>query len=413
MKCGLLGETLRHSFSVEIHGMIGKYDYELMEVPPQKIDEFFAAADFDGINVTIPYKQTVIPYLDGISERAKAIGAVNTIVKRDGKLYGDNTDFGGLQALIMKMGLCLSGKTVLIAGTGGTSRTAQAVAEAMGAARVLKISRSGREGALTYEEAYQNHADAEILINTTPAGMYPDMDGMPVDLSRLPALSGIVDVVYNPLETRLVREGRMRGIPSGNGLYMLTAQAVLASEVFTGEEAGQDLTDRIYRELLINKQNIVLTGMPGSGKSTIGKILARKTGRELCDMDTEIVERAGMPITEIFRRDGEKYFRDLETEVLRDLSVTGGKIISTGGGAVLRAENVRAMKANGKVIFLDRDPGELKPAKKRPLADEAEKIRKLYHERLPVYKSTADVTVTVEGRPEYTADRVWNAFANQ
>ena len=312
MRCGLLGETLGHSFSKEIHEKLGRYEYELFEVPRSGLDAFLTARDFDGINVTIPYKRSVIPYLAGISPRAEAIGAVNTIVNRGGQLWGDNTDFGALEALIRRMGLDLKGKTVLIAGTGGTSRTARAVAEAMGAANCVRMSRSGRDGALHYETAYAQYGDAEILIHTTPAGMYPDFDGCAVDLERLPNLKSVVDVVYNPLTTRLVREARARGVRAENGLYMLAAQAVLAAEDFTGEAFGAETTERIYRELCFEKRSIVLIGMPGSGKSTLGALLAERLGRTFYDTDAEIVRRAGMSVTDIFKTYGEAHFRDLQ-----------------------------------------------------------------------------------------------------
>lgn len=406
MRCGLLGEQLGHSFSKEIHEKLGRYEYELIEVPPEQLDAFLTARDFDGINVTIPYKQAVIPYLAGMSPRAEAIGAVNTIVNRDGVLWGDNTDFGGLEALIRRMGPDLRGKTVLIAGTGGTSRTARAVAQALGAAKTVRMSRSGRDGALTYEAAYETHGGAEVLIHTTPAGMYPDVGGCAVDLERLPHLEGVVDVVYNPLTTRLVREARARGVPAENGLYMLVAQAVLAAEDFTGETFGGGVTERIYRELSFEKRSIVLTGMPGSGKSTLGALLAKRLGRTLYDTDAEIVRKAGMPITEIFARYGEQHFRDLESAVIRDLSAQGGAIVATGGGAVLRRKNVDALKQNGTLVFLDRPLSDLLPTDDRPLADDARKLRALYAARYPVYTAAADVTVPVTGTPEETAKAV-------
>ena len=406
MRCGLLGEHLGHSFSKELHEKLGRYSYELMEVPPAELASFLQARDFDGINVGIPYKRAVIPYLDAVSLRAAAIGAVNTVVHRDGKLFGDNTDFGGMEALIRRMGLDLKGKTVLITGTGGTSRTARAVAEALGAARTVRVSRSGRDGAPTYEEAYAAYGDAEILINTTPAGMFPDNDGVPVALERLPALQGVVDAVYNPLTTRLVREARARGIPAENGLYMLTAQAVLAAERFTGEPFGADVIERVYRELLFEKRSIVLTGMPGSGKCAVGARLSAKLGRPLCDTDAEIVERTKMPITEIFRTRGEPYFRDLESDVICEASRRGGTVVATGGGAVLRQANVDALKQNGTLVFLDRPLEALVPTADRPLADTKEKLRSLYTERYPIYRAAADVTVPVRGTPEETANLI-------
>lgn len=406
MRCGLIGEKLGHSFSREIHEKLGRYSYELIELQPDQLGAFLQSRAFDGVNVTIPYKQAVIPFLDALSPRAQAIGAVNTICCRDGKLYGDNTDFGGLEALIRRMGLDLRGKTVLIAGTGGTSRTAFAVAQALGAAQIFRLSRSGRGGALTYAEAYEAHADAEILIHTTPAGMFPDVDGLAVDLSRLPRLKGVVDVVYNPLTTRLVREARARGIPAENGLYMLAAQAVLAAEAFTGERFGPELTGQIYRALRFEKRSIVLTGMPGSGKSTLGALLAQRLGRPLLDTDAEIVRRAGMPIPEIFRTRGETAFRDLESAVLRTAAQSGGQIIATGGGAVLRQENVDAMRQNGTVVFLDRPLCALLPTDDRPLADSAEKLRALYAVRRPIYLAAADERLPVEGTPEETMTKL-------
>ena len=408
MRYGLLGEKLGHSFSKEIHEKLGRYSYELIEVPRDRIDAFMTAREFVGLNVTIPYKQTVIPWLDEISPRAKAIGAVNTVVNRGGKLYGDNTDFGGLKTLIERMTTNLRDQTVLICGTGGTSRTAVAVAEALGAdaAKIYRLSRSGKDGALTYEDAYTKCAGTKFLINTTPCGMYPDVDGCPVDLMRLPGLTGVADVIYNPLTTKLVRLARERGIPAENGLYMLVAQAVLAAEVFTNAPFPAGTIDRVYDKLLFEKRNIVLTGMPSSGKSTVGWRLARRLGRELVDTDAEIVKRAGAPITEIFKAHGETHFRDLETETIRELSRTGGRVIATGGGAVLRKENVDALKMNGTVVFLDRPLSGLLPTDDRPLSNDEAKLRALYAERHPIYTAAADVTVPVRGTPEDTVNEV-------
>ena len=402
MRYGLLGEKLGHSFSKEIHEKLGRYGYELIEVAPERLDAFMRERAFDGLNVTIPYKQAVIPYLDSLSARARAIGAVNTIVNRGGRLYGDNTDFAGLEALIGHMGLDLRGRTVLICGTGGTSRTAAAVAEALQAGEIVRLSRTARDGALTYEEAYEKYAGAGILINTTPCGMFPDVGGIPVELDKFPKLRGVVDVIYNPLTTYLVREARAREIPAENGLYMLVAQAVRAAEVFLDEQFGVETVERVYREILFEKRNLVLTGMPGSGKSTIGKLLAARLGRELVDTDAEIVKRAGTPITEIFKTRGEAFFRDMESEVIRELSLTGGRIIATGGGAVLRSENVEALKMNGVVVFLDRPVEELIPTDDRPLSDDAGKMRALYEARYPIYTKAADLALPVHGAPEDT-----------
>ena len=414
MRYGLLGEKLGHSFSKEIHEKLGRYSYELIEVPRDRIDAFMTAREFVGLNVTIPYKQTVIPYLDEISPRARAIGAVNTIVNRGGKLYGDNTDFGGMKLLIERMTPNLRDQTVLVCGTGGTSRTAVAVAEALGAdaAKIHRLSRSGKDGALSYEDAYAFAASAgagtgeKYLINTTPCGMYPDVEGCPVDLSRLPGLTGVADVIYNPLTTKLVRLARERGLPSENGLYMLVAQAVLAAEIFTNAPFPAGTIDRVYGELLFEKRNIVLTGMPSSGKSTVGRRLAKRLGRELIDTDAEIVKRAGTPITEIFKTHGEAYFRDLETETIKELSRTGGRVIATGGGAVLRKENIDVLKLNGTVVVLDRPLADLLPTDDRPLSNDETKLRSLYAERHPIYTAAADVAVPVRGTPEDTVNEV-------
>ena len=403
---GCIGEHLPHSFSKEIHGQIGGYAYELKELTPEELPAFMAARSFHGINVTIPYKQAVIPFLDEIDETARAIGAVNTVVNRNGKLYGFNTDLDGLTRLIRRIGLDLSGKKVLIPGTGGTSRTAAFAAEKLGAREIHKISRTGRDGSLTYEEALRDHTDAEIILNTTPCGMYPEPDAQPLPLEPFHRLEGVADVIYNPLRTRLVLDARSRGIPAEGGLYMLVAQAVRASEHFLDTVYPDGLTDRIYEQILRQKENIVLIGMPGSGKSAVGRILAEKTGRSLADTDQLITEKAGKPIPDIFRENGEPAFRDLETEIIRALSKQGGQIISTGGGAVLRPENVTALRQNGRLFWLDRNPDALVPTDDRPLADTAEKMKQLYLTREPIYRAAADEIISVTGSPDDTANDI-------
>ena len=403
MNYGLIGEKLGHSFSREIHEKLGRYPYELCEIPKDGLDAFLSARDFAGINVTIPYKTDVIPYLSETSDLAREVGAVNTIVNRNGKLYGDNTDVWGLIALIRRMRPDLSGMTVLILGTGGTSRAALAAAKALHAKNAVRVSRTGKDGAVTYEEAYRDFSDAEFLINTTPVGMFPHAGTSPVDLTRFPRLCGVVDAIYNPLNTRLLLDARKRGIKAENGLYMLVAQAMKSAELFTGEPIGDEVTERIYAELLFEKRNIVLIGMPGSGKSTVGLLLSDKLGRPFVDTDGEIVRRAGIPITEIFATRGEPAFRDLESEVIRDVSKTGGKVIATGGGAILREENLAELKSNGVSVFLDRPLCDLLPTSDRPLANQTEKIKALYAVRRPLYESAADLTVPVRKAPEEIA----------
>ena len=403
---GCIGEHLPHSFSREIHEQIGGYAYELKELTPEELPAFMTARSFRGINVTIPYKQAVIPFLDEIDETARAIGAVNTVVNRNGKLYGYNTDLDGLTRLIRRVGLDLSGKKVLVPGTGGTSRTASFAAGQLGAREVLRVSRTGREGSLTYEDILRNHTDAEIILNTTPCGMYPEPDAQPLPLEPFHRLQGVVDVIYNPLRSRLVLDARSRGIPAEGGLYMLVAQAVRASEHFLDTAYPEDLTDRIYERILRKKENIVLIGMPGSGKSAVGKILAKKTGKPLADTDRLIVREAGKSIPDIFREDGEPAFRDLESGIIRELSKQGGQIISTGGGAVLRPENVAMLRRNGRLFWLNRNPDDLVPTDDRPLADTEAKMKQLYIEREHVYRAAADVIIPVTGTPQQTANQV-------
>ena len=406
LEYGCIGEHLPHSFSREIHEQIGAYSYELKELAPEELPVFMTARAFRGINVTIPYKQAVIPFLNEIDETAKAIGAVNTVVNRNGKLYGFNTDLDGLTRLICRIGLDLKGKKVLIPGTGGTSRTASFAAEKLGAREILRVSRTGREGSLTYEDVLRNHTDAEIILNTTPCGMFPETDAQPLPLDPFDRLQGVADVIYNPLRSRLVLDARSRGIPAEGGLYMLVAQAVRASEHFLDTVYSPDLTDRIYERILRTKENIVLIGMPGSGKSAVGKILAVRTGRPLADTDELIVRKTGKSIPDIFREDGEPAFRDLESAVIRELSRQGGRIISTGGGAVLRPENVASLWQNGRLFWLNRSPDDLTPTDDRPLADTEAKMKRLYLEREPVYRAAADAVIPVTGTPEETAGRI-------
>ena len=403
---GCIGEHLPHSFSREIHGEISDYAYELKELTPEDLPGFITSRDFMGINVTIPYKQSVIPFLDEIDETARGIGSVNTIVNRNGHLYGYNTDLYGLTCLIRRIGLDLSGKKVLILGTGGTSRTAAYAAEKLGAREIYRVSRTSREGSLSYEEALRHHSDAEIILNTTPCGMFPRQAEQPIPLEPFTRLEGVADAIYNPLRSCLVLDARSRGIPAEGGLYMLVAQAVHASELFLDTTYPENLTDRIYDRILRRKENLVLIGMPGSGKSAVGRILTRNTGKPLADSDLLIVEKAGKPIPDIFRENGELVFRDLESDVIRGLAMQGGQVISTGGGAVLRPENVTMLRQNGRLFWLDRNPDTLIPTDDRPLADTVEKMKKLYQEREPVYRAAADEIIAVQGSPEETAGEI-------
>ena len=413
MEYGLIGEKLGHSFSREIHEKLRGYVYELKELRPEEVGAFLTAREFRGINVTIPYKETVIPYLDEIDEAAREIGAVNTVVNRGGKLYGYNTDFLGMRELMLREGIDPAGKKVLVLGSGGTSKTAMTVAKSLGASVVLRVSRQKRDDCITYEEARAEHADAEIIINATPVGMYPNTDASPVDLADYPKLSGVVDAIYNPLRTNLVLAAKACGIRATGGLFMLVGQAAAAAEHFTGVPGDPADVARVYGELLSQKENLVITGMPGVGKTTVGKLIAKHHGREFVDCDDVIVERAGCDIPTIFATQGEKAFRDLESAVIRELSATGGKVIAPGGGAVLRPENVDALRANGRIIFLDRPLSSITATEGRPLSANREALEARYRERYPIYCGTCDAHVETDGTIAVVEREVWAAFAGQ
>lgn len=416
MKYGCIGERLVHSFSKEIHHLLAEnehiagYDYDLVEISRNELDRFMKEKDFCGINVTIPYKEAVIPYLDGIEENAKKIGAVNTVVNRSGKLYGYNTDFYGMKSLFSHMGLSLKGKKVFVLGTGGTSKTALAVAESMGAKEITKVSRSKKQGAISYEELYERKEQVEVLINTTPKGMFPEIYGKAVDAKQFPNLSGVLDVVYNPLRTPLILEAKQRKIPAEGGLFMLVAQAVYASEIFLDRKYDKNLLELIYEKIRNRKENIVLTGMPGAGKTTVGRILEEKLHRPLVDTDLLIEKKTGMSIPDIFAKQGESQFRMLEKEAVREVSSGTGLIIATGGGAVLSEENRKALKENGRLYWLNRPLQELIPTGNRPLAGTKEAIEKRYRERYDLYQNAADVCIRGKKTALEEADEIMGEF---
>lgn len=411
MKYGLIGEHLKHSYSCEIHAQIADYEYELHEIPPSGLGGFLKKREFNAINVTIPYKQDVIPYLDEISDTAKRIGAVNTIVNRNGRLYGDNTDFAGMLALAKHIGVDMKGKKVLILGTGGASKTGHALAEYMGAQSVFYVSRSGKDGSISYEQAVTEHSDAQIIINATPVGMFPKQDGRPIDISAFPKLEGVIDAIYNPLRTNLILDAQERGIPAEGGLYMLSAQAVHASAVFRDIPIDESLVDKAFKSVKNDKQSIVLIGMPSSGKTTVGRILSEKCGKQLADTDEYIVRKIGMPISDFFAKHGEAEFRKIEKETVAELSAMGGRIIATGGGAVLDAENVRALKQNGVLVFLDRRPENLIATDDRPLASRRSALEKLYAERYDIYCAAAELHIDANTTPEAEADAILKELA--
>lgn len=405
--CGLLGRKLPHSFSPQIHRMLGNYPYTLFEKEPEELEDFLKNGNFTGINVTMPYKKAVIPYLDELSPAAKKIGAVNTIIRRsDGTLYGHNTDYFGFQAMVEHCGLSFSGKKVLVLGSGGASNTVAAVLRDMDA-HVTVISRSGEN---TYDTLV-HHADASVIVNATPVGMYPNNGLTPVHLDLFPKLEGVLDLIYNPCKTRLLLDGEQRGIVTENGLWMLIAQAKEALEYFTGTKISDSIIPRIYSRLSAQTKNLVLIGMPGCGKSTIGKLLADRLGKTFADSDEAIVALAQKSIPDIFAQDGESAFRDMETKVISDLGKQSGMIIATGGGCITRKENYDLLHQNGTIIWLKR-PLDLLPSDGRPLS-QTNQLSDLYAIREPLYAAFSDFAVDNTGAAEDTVEKILSILEEQ
>lgn len=393
MDYGLIGARLGHSHSPRIHAALAGYNYQLRELKEEELAGFLTERAFRGINVTIPYKKAVMPFCAELGEGARRIGCVNTIVKRgDGSLYGDNTDYYGFCQTARRAGVTFAGRHVLILGSGGTSLTAFQAAEDLGAASVERVSRSGE---LNYETVYRRE-ETEIVVNTTPVGMFPKNGERAIDLSRFPRLQGVVDVVYNPLRTAFLLQAEALGVPAAGGLPMLVAQARRASELFTGERIPEERMEAVLREVAADVTSVVLIGMPGSGKSTVGAALARRLERPFVDADEEIVRRAGRSIPEIFAEDGEERFRTLETEVLSDLGKRSGIVLATGGGAVLFERNLPLLRQNGRIYRITRDVSRLATCG-RPLSSSPERLREMERERASFYERAADVTVSNDG----------------
>lgn len=406
LKCGLLGRKLGHSYSPAIHNMLAGYDYQLFEREPELLEDFLRNGGWDGINVTIPYKKSVLPYCSELSETARRIGSVNTIIRRpDGSLYGDNTDAYGFESLVRKSGIAVSGKKALVLGSGGASVTVVAVLKALGAKSVTVISRGG-------EDNYDNldkHRDAEIIANTTPVGMYPNNGQAAVDLSLFPGCTGVLDVVYNPARTALLLQAEKLGIPHAGGLYMLVAQAKRSSELFTGTAIDDSEISRIVSVLSAEMQNIILVGMPSSGKSTLSAALAQKLSRPVYEADELIAQEAGTDIPSIFASQGEDGFRALETEILSRLGKLSGAVISTGGGCVTREENYELLHQNGTIIWLRRDTDKLDKTG-RPISLRSD-LNELYRQREPMYRRFADKAVDNNGSVEDTLRQIMEALA--
>lgn len=397
LRCGLLGEKLGHSYSPQIHALLADYSYQLYPCPREQLDAFLRRGEWDALNVTIPYKKDVVPYCTVLSDTAKRLGSVNTLVRLpDGGLLGDNTDAFGFEQMLAQSGIEVGGKKVLVLGSGGASVTVCHVLQQHGAQTVV-ISRTG-------EDNYQNlhrHADARLIVNTTPVGMFPDNGQSPLDLSAFAALEGVLDVIYNPARTALLMQAQQRGLVAVNGLRMLVAQAKRSSEIFTGKTLPDDEIDRVERALADAMQNIVLIGMPGCGKSTVAALLGQRLGRPVYEADELIAQKAGMSISEIFATHGEAYFRDLETQVLAELGKLSGAVISTGGGCVLHRRNYPLLHQNGRIVWLQRDIDKL-ARDGRPLSQGAD-LAAMYRERAPLYASFADDTVAVNEDPAQAA----------
>mgnify|MGYP004658787547 FL=1 len=405
LRCGLLGRTLGHSYSPQIHRRLGDYEYRLYEKEPEEVDAFLKSGEFDGLNVTIPYKKTVIPYCTELSDAAKTIGSVNTLVRRkDGTLYGDNTDAAGLLWMVRRLGVDIEKKKCLVCGSGGASLTAQAVLHKCGAGEIIVLSRSGPEG---YENL-SRHADAALLVNTTPLGMYPNAGKSPVDLQDLPNLAGVLDVVYNPARTRLLLDAEERSIPACGGLWMLVEQARRAAELWTGAPVPDTEVERIFCELRRETLNLVLVGMPGCGKTTLGALSAKQLGRTLADADEAVERRTGKPIPAIFEAGGEEAFRREETAALAELGQRSSLVLATGGGCVTREENHSLLHQNGVIIHITR-PAALLPREGRPLSQGTD-LTAMWAKRAPLYRRFADAEIENTGTPDEAVQKILEAF---
>jgi len=403
MDFGLIGERLEHSYSPEIHRRLRGYAYQLCPMSPSELPAFFARRDFKGINVTIPYKQAVIPYCDALSDTARRVGAVNTIVRRaDGTLRGDNTDPAGFRYMLDEAGIELAGRHVLVLGNGGASLTVRLVANEMCAKSVTVLGRGDFDG--MYE-----HADTQVIVNATPVGMFPHADGCPVEPARFPHLEAAADLIYNPLRTRFLQQARQLSFKTADGLSMLVAQAATSAELFTGKACGERDVSRVLSGLRQDLENWVLIGMPGSGKTTTGRFLAQKSGRPFVDLDLEIEKLAGRPGREILVTQGEAAFRELESRVTAKFGAKTGQVIATGGGTVLRPENTEALRSNGRLLWIRRDTRRLATAG-RPLSVGLEALERT---RRPCYEAAADASIEHNEDWEKLFDHAWRVFSDE
>ncbi len=406
--CGLLGRKLSHSFSPQIHALLGNYPYQLFEKEPEEVGTFIHSADYTALNVTVPYKELVIPFLDALTPQASKIGAVNTILRQNGQLIGENTDYYGFKQMLMHAQAQVQGEKALILGSGGASKTVHAVLSDLGVSQVITISRHGTDNYDTIER----HYDAGLIVNATPVGMYPENYAAVLDLSGFTRCTCVLDLIYNPAKTRLLLQAESLGMRTQNGLWMLVAQAKRAAELFMQDAIPDSKIGEIYRTLSRESRNIVLIGMPGCGKSTVGTLLAERSGRKIFSLDAEIEKEAGMSIPEIFARYGESHFRTLETNILRRVAKIPGIILDCGGGIVTRQENDEALQQNGFVVFINRGWQDL-PTDGRPLSQK-NALSNLYVQRLPRYRALCDVEIdSLRLNAQQTAERIWEAFTDE
>lgn len=402
MRCGLLGRKLTHSYSPQIHSLLGSYCYDLFETEPENLSAVLNSECYDGLNVTIPYKKEVIPYCHLLSPLAQKLGAVNTIVRKaDGSLVGHNTDYFGFRFMVEQSGLSVLGKKVLVLGSGGASVTVKAVLKELGA-EVIVISRSGRNH---YNNLYL-HADASVIVNTTPVGMYPYTEQSPIDLDGFPDLEGVLDLIYNPARTALIMAAEKRGLTALNGLPMLVAQAKESAEWFTGASIDNSCILEIHRKLQRQMENIVLIGMPGCGKTEIGKAIADNLGRPFVDVDEMIVQHTGNTIAAIFAQSGEETFRKLETAMLQEVGMQSGLVIATGGGCVTKQENYPYLHQNGRILWLQREIARL-PLDGRPLSQSGD-LTQMYKIRKPLYEAYADCSYCNDTTIEQVVKQILN-----
>lgn len=413
MEYGLIGEKLSYSYSKRIHELIGNYSYELKEIKKGDFKDFILKKDYKAINITIPYKEEVCKYVNYFDESSKDIKCVNLLINDDSKLIGYNTDYYGLLANIKRNNIDLNNKKVLILGTGGTSKTAFKIAKELNAKQIVFVSRYKKDYAITYDVALKEYNDFEIIINTTPVGMMDFDDGLPIDISKFNYLEAVIDVIYNPINTSLILEAKKRNIKVAGGLYMLVYQAYYAYCLLSNNNIDENKIENIYKLIKKENQNIVLIGMPCSGKSTISKKISDILKINYIDSDEEIEKNINMTIKEFINRFGEIEFRKIEEDLIKSISKKRGYIISTGGGVILNENNINRLKGNGIIIFIDRDVSKLEISEERPLSNTKEKLYELYKKRKEKYENYSDYIIKNNDNLDETINEVLEVIRNE